>query len=42
MTRELEWNWSVSGLASVPPGRAAKRDGPEEPWERFPHQYPDL
>jgi hypothetical protein len=42
MTHVLEWNSSVSELASLPPGWAAGRDGPGEPWERFPHQCPDL
>ncbi len=41
MIHVLDRNPSVSQLASLPPGWAAVRDGPEQPWERFPHQYPD-
>jgi hypothetical protein len=41
MAHVLARDPSVSGLASLPPGWAAARDGPAGPWKRFPHQYPD-
>jgi hypothetical protein len=41
MAHVLGRDSSVSELASLPPGWAAMRDGPEQPWQRFPHHYPD-
>jgi hypothetical protein len=41
MTHVLARDASVSELASLPPGWAARRDGPEQPWERFRHHYSD-
>jgi hypothetical protein len=41
MMHVLARDSSVSELASLPPGWAAVRAGPGQPWERFPHQYPD-
>jgi hypothetical protein len=41
MAHVLDRNSSVAGLASLPPGWAATREGPAWPWHRFPHRYPD-
>ena len=32
----VERNGSVAGLASMPPGRWARRGGPGEPWTLYP------
>lgn len=36
----IERSSSIATLAGLPPGHAAEREGPGQPWTVAPHEYP--
>jgi hypothetical protein len=37
----IESDPSIAGLATMPPGTEATREGPGDPWKFEPHEWPD-